>query len=328
MDIITDIAQSISQTIEPVFINDSPDGHTFLASSKGQEITNFNPHDILLKYLDDKNTNELFEMINEDKYNDDDDDDAAIEDDNDDNADDNNDDNTRVFAEFQPILNYHQLTHNIKFTDLTYNLENLEFNLQPNRGFVYGDTLREVVDTFGGNSHDTDFIEKVINILDTSCERQLDCAFLQYFYPHINKPGNICYSIGMESLITCAPQAIVSKIDYVTWISIVQNTFFPEIYEREFTPRTQELNICICCLLLQQAKIPIEAQTDSCILLREDSCGDYKNRIVHFINGEGESTIQYDIFSDCFNVNGQKTYKIQFPFNKYTINENVVEKIA
>lgn len=313
MDVIKEISHCISETIEPVLINDSPSGHTFLASSKGQEIIDFDPHDALLKYLDDKNTNELFTMVKEITNND-----------TDDHAD---EDVQEVLTGLHQVPDYHKLTFDLKLVDLTYNLENLEFNLQPNRAEFYGDILREVVTTFATNSDDKDFIEKLIAILNRPCERQSDCAFLQHFFPHVNRPGTVCYSVGVESLITCAPQAIVSKIDYSMWISILQNAFFPELHEKEFTPRTPELNICICCLLLQQAKIPIEAQNDSCLLIRVGTPVDGENRIVHFINGEGKSSMQYDTFSESFNIHGHKTYKIEFPFYKYVINNDVVTKI-
>lgn len=325
MEVFTEISESISQTIEPVLINESAQGHTFLASSKGQEIIDFDPHDVLLEYLDDKSKSELFTMLKENKctsYNVDDEENEDVVHGEEDQ------DVQEVVDGLKQLPNYHQLTYNIKFTDLTYNLENLEFNLQPNRGCLYGDNLREIVNNFSTNSQDIDFIEKLIDILDTPCERQSDCAFLQYFYPHIEKPGNICYSVGAESLLTCVPQAIVSEIDYITWLSVLQNTFFPEIYENEFAPRTQDLNICICCLILQQAKIPIETQSDSCLLIREDSSNDVKNRIVHFINGEGESSMQYDTFADFFNITGHTVYKIEFPFKKYIIENGVVQKVA
>lgn len=315
MDTITKISESISKSIEPVLINESPDGHTFISSSKGQEIVDSDPHDLLLQYLDDKNANEMFMMLKENQNNKE----FSV------NAETEND-WQEIVDGLQQLPHYHQLIYNIHFKDLTYNLGNLEFNLQPNRASVYGDNLREVVATFSSNSQDREFIEDLIQILDTPCERQADCAFLQYFYPQINKPGNVCYSVGVESLLTLAPQAIVSQIDYITWMSILQNAFFPEKYEKDFMPRTKELEICICCLVLQQAKIPIEAQSDSCLLIRDESTKEPINRIVHFLDGQGESSMQYDTFSDSFNINGHRVYKINFPFDKYKIVNGIVCK--
>jgi len=291
-NLLLDSVKLINTTIEPTRISPQGNGYALITTKSHNSDGEY--HKILLQHIDQLIREETIGQLRA------------------------NYDEVKIqkFDEALSDANKPDYVFNAHWNNVTYDMANLEFNLNPCRSASYGGAISETIHKFSNIEYSHKLIKGIYAVLDKQCQNGLNCAFRQYFYPDLDMPGPVAYSIGTEELITSAPITISSEAFYQTWIDTLNTVLGLE--ESVTYPKYPELDKCICCLVIQQSKTSLEATMGTSILGNQDCNEPLKH--VRLLSVNGPENEFHDIFSDYVNVGAFFSKHIdKYPFLDWQI---------
>lgn len=290
--ILLDSVKLINTTIEPVSILSEGSGYS-LITSKSYNV-NDQPHKILLEHIDKLVREETIGQLRA------------------------NYDEFPIQTVDEALYNANKLDYSFDahWNNITYDMSNLEFNLNPCRSASYGGVILETIQKFSNIEYTHKLIKCLHEALDKQCENGSNCAFRQYFFPELDVVGPVAYSIGIEELLTTVPITICSEAFYQTWVDTLNNALCLDNSVPQ--PKYSEINKCICCLVVQQSKTSLEALTGTSILCGQK--GDKPLKHVRLLSVNGTEHEFQDLFSDFVHVSNYFSKHIdRYPFLDWMI---------
>lgn len=290
--LLTDSVKLINTAIEPVRILAEGNGYSVITTKSHN--SEKHPHKILLQHIDQLIREESLGQMRSTF------DEACIPKFN------------------QALYDANKLNYNfsVHYNNASYDFSNLEFNLNPSRSASYGKTVLELVNKFSTVIYKQEFIRNIYAALDKPCQNGDNCTFRQYFYPQLDVVGPVAYSIGVEELFTCVPIMISSEAFFQTWLETLNIVL--GLNEMNSYSKLPELDLCVCCLLVQQSKTSMEATMGTSILEAQNNKEPLKHIRILGVNGtENESQ---NLFSDYTHVGANVSKHIHhYPFSNWKV---------
>lgn len=227
-----------------------------------------------------------------------------------------------------------------------YDLQYLQFQLDPNRSWTYLEDFKEIpgyLETWS-NQH------KILAlVLDATCQHKNNCAYKCVFYPHINRPGPICFPESFPSLLErqrhgLSPNAagdlislLYSSIEHLIGevdLPLLDGKKVEDIYHDykdenmlqasfDFERVKWARPLCICCLFMQQANIQLQAHNNNWTIAGDGKCETTPLQNITLLGFESyidDVKKTTNCFSNVVNINGCKMSSfLKFPFNEYNI---------
>jgi len=162
-----------------------------------------------------------------------------------------------------------------KYMDAFYCLDDLSFQLDPNRSKTLLDPIFKVlIDPPADYTPESPKIRSVRAILDCECSQGLSCVY-RMLYPDVKRAGPIALSPCVIAILTHGVSiASVNRSSLVEILSAVASVLMPETSDDSssshdasqfnLTHKTSPLapDYCICCLLSKQTRSYVDASNE------------------------------------------------------------------
>lgn len=219
--------------------------------------------------------------------------------------------------------NFLRHTYSGDYCSETYDMDDLQFNLDPNRSLTYGNNIRDAFNFFSDFQISKNKIEQLFQIIDKTCSNDMSCLYNNFFPIVGDRPGPVCFPQCMEKLITETPLMLTSQGSFQLWNNILMEIFLPPS-DGGMNMRPKELEVCICCLLVKQSKTEIDAYSRLSSVDMGPSheyCSKKTIKLLGWNDQKCEKDRQgFNYFQDNININGHWMKQIiSLPFNQYKL---------
>lgn len=145
-----------------------------------------------------------------------------------------------------------------------YCLENLVFNLHPNRGDLFRLLVRPIA------TKDVEAcVDKIVTYLSRTCENERHCCYENFHYKHVGKPGPVALCNSVETLTMKFPLVTSTNREHARELLFTISDILEAVFEKNDGKSVPKL--CICCVVALQYKSKIDAENEVMISENENA---------------------------------------------------------